>query len=472
MKAIRRKRLAIFGHWRDRAVALLPQSVEMISSTPDAQLRNYFFRDVPPGRTPRLGEVSHIALWKEMQEESRSKDRHLIASLLQGIPLLGAIHAGYDWEALDPRPDSFYSPDELAYRAWGTHQRVAENLVRRLSRTAPDMAAAVWDKTMADVSAGYCIGPLQSEMEVTALWGTADWIAMPRFPVSQANGARPIDDGSIGGSVGNLYGHMVEKLAVPNTDYAITVARALNLQVEGEQIGGWTVDEASAFRQLPILPSDRQVAVFAMCEPGSGAVKYFSMTGHPFGLTASVFNFCRRGLALADVFLRLFGVVIFGYVDDRFGLARLGVKTNNKVAYGPELDIIGVHFNFATGKLTPDRSRLSWKYAPLLRRILTPGQAAKLRGKLVFVSGHYKERHGRSQIKPIADPQHCGKRSLLAWLAILGSSADARSILGNVDQKPADFAIFTDGSHPEAWHGDKAAEDLPRVDGRRFGEAL
>ena len=191
VKAIRRKRLAMFGHWRDRAVALLPQSVEMLASTPDAQLRNYFFRDVPPGRTPRLGEVSHIALWKEMLVESRSKDRHLIASLLRGFPLLGAIQAGYEWEALDPRPDSFYSPDELAYRAWGTRQRVAEKLVRGIGRTAPDMAAAAWDKTMADVSAGYCIGPLHSEMEVTALLGTADWIAMPRFPVSQANGVRP-----------------------------------------------------------------------------------------------------------------------------------------------------------------------------------------------------------------------------------------------------------------------------------------
>ena len=377
MKAIRRKRLAIFGHWRDRAVALLPLSVEMLSSTPDAQLRNYFFRNVPPERTPRLGEVSHTALWKEMLVASRSKDRYLI------VPLLGAIQAGYEWEALDPRPDSFCSPDELAYRAWGTRQRVAEKSVRGRSRTAPEMAAAVWDKTMADVSGGYCREPLHFEMEVTALLGTADWIAIPRFPVSQANGVRPLDDGSICGSGADLYGHTVEKLAVLDTDYAITVARALNLQVEGEQIGGWTVDEASAFRQLPILPGDRKVAVIALCEPGSGAVKQFSMSGHPFGLTASVFNFCRRGLALTIVFLRLF------HMDDRFGLARLGmvqeeaqilvevcsllgVKTNNKVADGLELDILGVHFNspwesWRSGTL--DRRRLSWKYAPLLRRI-------------------------------------------------------------------------------------------------------
>ena len=66
---------AIFGHWRNHAVTLSPQSVKMLSSTPDAQRRKYFFRDIPPGRTPRLGEVSHIALWKETLVASRSKDR-------------------------------------------------------------------------------------------------------------------------------------------------------------------------------------------------------------------------------------------------------------------------------------------------------------------------------------------------------------------------------------------------------------
>ena len=65
-------------------------------------------------------------------------------------------------------------------------------MVRGLSRTAPDIAAAAWDKTMADDSGGYCTGPLHSEMEVTALLGTTDWIAMPRFAVSQANDVRPI----------------------------------------------------------------------------------------------------------------------------------------------------------------------------------------------------------------------------------------------------------------------------------------
>ena len=158
----------------------------------------------------------------------------------------------------------------------------------------------------------------------------------------------------------NWWIHMVEKLAVPDTDYAVTVARALNLQVEGGRKGGWIVDEASAFRQLPTLPGDRKVAVIDMCEPSTGAVNYFSMTGHPFGLTASVSNFCRRGLALTNVFG--FGLARLEMVQEEAQMvvevcSLVGVKTNNKVAYGAELDILGVHFNFATRKLAVKDSR-------------------------------------------------------------------------------------------------------------------
>ena len=92
VKAIRRKRLAMFSHWRDRAVALLPQSVEMLFSTPDAQLRNSKMSQL--GALYGWEKYPYIALWKEMLVESRSKDRHLIASLLQGFLLLGAIQAG------------------------------------------------------------------------------------------------------------------------------------------------------------------------------------------------------------------------------------------------------------------------------------------------------------------------------------------------------------------------------------------
>ena len=88
-------------------IALWPFSLNLWRCSPQVQMRSY---GITSSEMSHLGAlhvwVSHIALWKEMLVESRSKDRHLIASLLRGFPLLGAIQAGYEWETLDPRPDT------------------------------------------------------------------------------------------------------------------------------------------------------------------------------------------------------------------------------------------------------------------------------------------------------------------------------------------------------------------------------
>ena len=72
------------------------------------------------------------------------------------------------------------------------------------------------------------------------------------------------------------------------------------------------------------------------------------MFGHPFGLTSSVFNYCRRSLDLTNILVRIFHMVAFGFFDDRFGVTRaalaeqegclvkevctwLGVATNEKI---------------------------------------------------------------------------------------------------------------------------------------------
>ena len=47
------------------------------------------------------------------------------------------------------------------------------------------------------------------------------------------------------------------------------------------------------------------------------------MDGHPFGLTASVFNFNRRAVALTSFLVRDLRPVALSYYDDRFGLTRI-----------------------------------------------------------------------------------------------------------------------------------------------------
>ena len=58
------------------------------------------------------------------------------------------------------------------------------------------------------------------------------------------------------------------------------------------------MDEKKAFRQIAVHPDHRRISIIAVYDPCLEKVAFFIMKGHPFGLTASVFNFNRRAHAL------------------------------------------------------------------------------------------------------------------------------------------------------------------------------
>ena len=76
----------------------------------------------------------------------------------------------------------------------------------------------IWEKSLEDVAEGYAVGPFYEEGEVECILGTPSWIAMPRFPVLQADKVRPVDDGSGTGSCANSFSYITEKLQVPTAD--------------------------------------------------------------------------------------------------------------------------------------------------------------------------------------------------------------------------------------------------------------
>ena len=196
---------------------------------------------------------------------------------------------------------------------------------------------------------------------------------MPRFPVQQATKVRPVDDGSPSGSSANAFSCMTEKLSVPSNDQIIAVSRTLRNASSGP-LAGWVVDEASAFRQIAVSPCSRRVAVVGLCHPDTGRVGYYVMDGHPFGLTASVFNFNRRAVALTSFLVRDLRLVALSHYGDRFGLARcelvqeecdkvveicelLGVAASLKSQTGQAVALLGISFLFKEVKLAIDCKR-------------------------------------------------------------------------------------------------------------------
>ena len=467
-------------HSRRRASALLPDTMRIIHNTKDPYLKKYFLPDVPRGHDPAVGNIPHFCLWAEMMKAADCKDSNLMTDMVQGFPLLGLIHRGFEWNHLDPEPVSHHPVEELAFRAWAIRQRVNEKLLKSFSRTSERLKDELWQKSMDDVQLGTSLGPFDTEDEITNLLGTSGWTAMPRFPVEQAGKVRPVDDGSAGGSEANLFAHMTEKLAVPSIDQVISVARLLHRRLRGAPLAGWSVDEEKAFRQIAILPEDRKVAIIALCKPSTGKVSFFVMLGHPFGLTSSVFNYCRRSFALTSIVVRLFRMIAFGYYDDRFGITKaelasnekmivleictlLGVGTNDKSQEGGRIVILGIVFDFDLGKITILEKRRKAVRDEIIEALkedkLHPGKASKLKGKLLFISGHFKARHGRAHLRALAKRQYNTtndhhinpplKRALVAWLQILDTVSGTRSLFTSMRPTPSDLVLFTDGSHPD-----------------------
>ena len=102
----------------------------------------------------------------------------------------------------------------------------------------------------------------------------------------------------------------------------------------------------------------QHLVVIGLCHPDTGEVGYFIMKGHPLGLTASVFNYNRRGILLTEFFVRDFWILAQSYKDDRYGCTLselaseecgmimkmcelLGVGLSDKTQVGQEFDIGG-----------------------------------------------------------------------------------------------------------------------------------
>ena len=157
---------------------------------------------------------------------------------------------------------------------------------------------------------------------------------------------------------------MSEKLAVPSVDQLIAI-RVLR-KVTGQDLAGWLVDESATFRQVPVLPEHPGLAVIALREPGGCSPCFFCMVGHPFGMTSSVFNCCRRAAVSTAFLVKHLELCCLNYFDDRFGVTLpslateekdmvlrvcfcLGVKVSDKTFARQVINILGVAFDFSTG---------------------------------------------------------------------------------------------------------------------------
>ena len=93
-------------------------------------------------------------------------------------------------------------------------------------------------------------------------------------------------------------------------------------------------------------------------------------------------------------------------------------------------------------------------------RTFSGGRAAKLRGKLFFISGHFQGKRGQSNFGALTERQHTSgrdikiatkiRRSLLSWLHLPHKFQGVRAAFQSLDIFPADVVMYSGASAPEA----------------------
>ena len=350
----------------------------------------------------------------------------------------------------------------------------------------------VWGATLEDVAEGAAVGPFFEESEVSEFVGDDHWIPTQRFEVVQKNKVRGVDSATSNGI--NMATVVTEKFELPSTDANVAVVKWLHSRLPDKALRGWVLDERRAYRQVPISPGHRKWSVVALKDPGTGKVAFFVMVGHSFGLVSAVYNYNRRSAAITDILRRVFSVAAFNFYDDKYGfepedtvasafaLAEkvhwcLGARFDQqKLQLCSDPTILGVTYDLEQYLLKIKKSRKKELFDEISMILeheeLSPGQAGKLRGKLMFGASQLWGKVGRAFLRAQSDRQYSRRTmdtsltpaliySLYKWRTLV-MHGPPRPIPGSGSRK-SDIVIFTDGSAPSSSPKDPATEMIGGV---------
>lgn len=269
----------------------------------------------------------------------------------------------------------------------------------------------------ASVSGSTLLGPFFEHDDVSKVVGCTDWCAARRFPVTQfkdwtktTKKIRPCDDKRR--DQVNSITSTVETVRMATSDDVAALGRAWLVSSPGCQLSLFSADLKSAYRQVPVAPSDLRFNIITFLEPGTGRQAFFVGTALLFGCRSSVPNFCRVPESLVHILRPIFLVPADHMVDDMWALERetslgssvhifrevmslLGFRIEDAktqlgritTALGVEIDLsnASVHMSIAP----PRKVDLIAELTHILDEgRLLPAHAGKLRGKLQFVSAN------------------------------------------------------------------------------------
>ena len=338
----------------------------------------------------RVVAGKNFLLFDEMCKDAGVVDHGLLDLLLSGAPLTGESGVSNLFEAEDNLPAM--SQAQLMKSSRWSRRMLAG---RCPNSQVDEVARAVWQVTLDEVSRGWLEGPYTEEQVASKLGPL--FIASPRFGLVQSDKVRPIDDMSV--SLEQLVNSAFAaryRLDLDGVDGISVLCRTaveavqddrqvvLNLKdgsqlcsrlheslsvTQARSLHGRTLDLEAAYKQMLVRESSLWTSVLLVPD-GQGGKAYFVSQVLPFGASASVYAFNRVSRGIHCIGARLFGLIWLHYYDD-YPQSDLCCAANAAMSTAEELlDLLGWKFSQKETKRAPMATKFQlWGWSSICRPV-------------------------------------------------------------------------------------------------------
>ena len=367
-----------------------------------------------------------ICLLDFLMKHTSAPDRDLVRDLVIGMPLTGEVSAS---ESLKKQIGTTrVELVDILKNVESTNKKIIKNLLKQ----SPEDQKLCYDMTMKEIEEGKV--STHRELNESEILGS---ILTPRFIVHQ-NKPRIIDNLKVSrvnetASCKDTYiPDTLDKLAC----HVREVRQDLNEKnLPLEKILAFSFDFQSAYKHISIEQKSDCVTQIVFLEPNSKKLLTAKLLCQPFGSSLSPRNWGRVAEMFKFLAKALFNVTIFCFVDDGFGaepastadsafkavdtLAKLlGFKLHpdKKVPPAESITLLGAIIEIAGSKINlrnPEERirKLKTEIARILvKKSISPAQAASLRGKLGFSQTLFFGRLGRGHTHSLIRRQYSSER--------------------------------------------------------------
>ena len=285
-----------------------------------------------PESVEKVVSDKKILLWQTLLEQNGYDDMEVVKFMKDGVPLVGT----HDHPRCYPLKLKLASLTESELRSSAIPCRLALES-RRPQTDAQGFSEHLETTAMEEVGLNFLEGPFYTAAEVTRILGHHNWRIMRRFVTEQGAKLRPIDDG-LEAQLNSACTSTI-RLDLQDADYVV----ALSLELGKSRNLEWlakTLDLSEAYKQLPIAPGHRDLAV-VFFKDKNGDPRYYIPNALMFGSTAAVYAFNRVSRSLWFLINKFLKVPSVVYFDDypMFSPKASGVETGSLAS--DFLDLLG-----------------------------------------------------------------------------------------------------------------------------------